>query len=73
MRAGIIATCFLLHTTLSAADAGRDPRVKLSTLEHNWLDSIGRLEVPVTRLKRVCEDISQSIARPSLSLQAPRP
>ena len=52
MRAGIIATCFLLHTTLSAADAGRDPRVKLSTLKHNWLDSIGRLEVPVTRVEK---------------------
>ena len=28
---------------------------------------------PLHALKRACEDISQSIARPSLSLQAPRP
>ena len=47
--AGITATCFLLHTTMSPANTGPDPRVKLSTLTHNWLNSIGHLEVPVTR------------------------
>ena len=52
MRAGIIATCFLLHAAMSPAATGPDPRVKLSTLTHNWLDSIGHLEVPVTRYEQ---------------------
>ena len=52
LRAGITATCFLLHTTISPADTEPDPRVKLSTLTHNWLDSIGHLEVPVTRYEQ---------------------
>ena len=52
LRPGIIATCLLLHAAMSPAATGPDPRVKLSTLTHNWLDSIGHLEVPVTRYEQ---------------------
>ena len=51
LRAGTIATYFLLHAAMNLADTVPDPRVKLSTVTHNWLDSIGRLEVPVTRVE----------------------